>query len=212
MSRPNVHGLPQHLRKDERGYFLDYDIREGGIEKRKRVRLGLIPLAQAKKILAQHMQEIVDKKFLSVEGKATFDEAADSFLAFSSSRRKTFKRRPGCRALKAFFENRPLENLNPDIVEAFITKRREAGNCRLTGKALMGTTLNRDIGTLKTIVHRAMLNGRLIGDPIKGVRKFKEIPRNRVLEPEEYQRLLDHCSAPTRAHRPIGLFDRHEAG
>ena len=194
MSRPNVHGLPQHLRKDERGYFLDYDIREGDIEKRKRVRLGLIPLAQAKKVLAQHMQEIVDKKFLSVEGKATFDEAADSFLAYSSSRRKTFKNDAQVVGrLKAFFENRPLENLNPDIVEAFITKRREAGNCRLTGKALMGTTLNRDIGTLKSIIHRAMLNGLIDKDPIKGVRKFKEIPRDRVLEPDEYQSLLDHC-------------------
>ena len=194
MSRPNVHGLPQHLRKDGRGYFLDYDIREGEIEKRKRVRLGQIPLTQAKKVLAQHMQEIVDKRFLSVEGKTTFEVAADSFLSYSRSRRKTFKNDTQIVGrLKAFFGNRPLGSLNPDIVEAFIIQRREAGNCRLTGKALMGTTLNRDIGTLKSIVSRAILNGLIDKDPIKGVRKFKEIPRDRVLEPEEYQRLLGHC-------------------
>ena len=57
MSKPNVHGLPQHLRKDEAGYFLDYLVQDEGVKKRKRVRLGLIPLAQAKKILAQHTQD-----------------------------------------------------------------------------------------------------------------------------------------------------------
>ena len=49
MSRPNVHGLPQFLRKDEKGYFLDYFITEGGLRKRKRVRLGEIPVARPRR-------------------------------------------------------------------------------------------------------------------------------------------------------------------
>jgi integrase len=200
MSRPNVHGLPQHLRRDARGYFLDYSVLEGGIEKRKRVRLGQIPFAQAKKVLALHMQEIVEKKFLSVEKKATFDEAADSFLAYSRARRKTFKNDSQMVGrLKAFFGNRTLESLNPDIVEGFITQRLEAGNRQFQGKALAGTTVNRDIGILKSIIHRAILNGLIEKNPIRGVKKFKEIPRDRVLEPEEYQRLLDHCRPHIRA-------------
>ena len=28
MSKPNVHGLPNHLRKDGRGYFLDYLVQD----------------------------------------------------------------------------------------------------------------------------------------------------------------------------------------
>ncbi len=200
MSRPNVHGLPQHLRKDGRGYFLDYDVVEGGIEKRKRVRLGKVPLASAKKILADHMREIVEKRFLSVEGKTTFNEAADSFLAYSKARRKTFKNDAQIvERLKAFFGDKTLESLTPDIVEAFLTQRREAGNCRLKDHPLAGTTLNRDIGTLKSIINRAILNGLIEKDPIRGVRKFKEIPRDRVLEPDEYQRLLDHCKPYLKA-------------
>ena len=31
MSKPNVHGLPQHLRKDAKGYFLDYILDEGDV-------------------------------------------------------------------------------------------------------------------------------------------------------------------------------------
>src|SRR5258708_22671123 len=92
MSAPNVHGLPQYLRKDDAGYYLDYSLREGGRRTRKRVRLGNIPFVQAKKILAEHMQEIASGKFLtSVKLEATFTEAADSFLAYSEARKKTFK-------------------------------------------------------------------------------------------------------------------------
>ncbi len=47
MSRPNVHGLPQFLRKDEKGYFLDYNMREGGRRNRKRVRLWTYPLGES---------------------------------------------------------------------------------------------------------------------------------------------------------------------
>jgi hypothetical protein len=50
MSKPNVHGLPQHLRRDEGGYFLDYFVQEEGVRVRKRVRLGQIPLPQAKRV------------------------------------------------------------------------------------------------------------------------------------------------------------------
>jgi integrase len=200
MPKSNVHGLPQHLRKDDKGYFLDYDIQEGGLEKRKRVRLGMISLTEAKMILGVHMREIVQKRFLSVENRATFNEAADSFLAYSKSRRKTFKNDAQIVGrLKTFFGNRTLESLNPDIVEAFITQRREKGSCRSKGKALTGTTLNWDIGTLKSILNRAVLNGLIEKNPIRGVRKFKEIPRDRVLEPEEYQRLLEVCQPHARS-------------
>src|SRR5579871_804806 len=200
MSRPNVHGLPQHLRKDAGGYFLDYSVLEGGIEKRKRVRLGQVPLAQAKKVLALHMQEIVERKFLNVENTATFGEAADSFLAYSRARRKTFKNDSQIVGrLKAFFGNRSLESLNLDLVEAFIAERMDKGNRQFEGKALAGTIVNHDIGILKSIIHRAFLNGLIEKNPIRGVKKFKETPRDRVLEPEEYQRLLDQCRPHVKA-------------
>jgi hypothetical protein len=78
MSRPNAHGLPQFLRKDGKGYFKDYYIKEGGGKIRKRVRLGPISLVQAKKILAQNMIEMVEGKFLpSEKAMITFAEAAE---------------------------------------------------------------------------------------------------------------------------------------
>lgn len=193
MSRPNVHGLPQYLRKDGKGYFLDYYVKEGGGRARKRVRLGYMPLEKARRILAQHMQAIIEGELLVPERpKITFSEAADAFLAFSQSRKKSFKQdQMYTRNLKAFFGDKPLESLNLDSVESYLNWRRKEGNNHW--KELTGTTLNRDLACLKTIVRRALLNRQIDRNPLEGLRLFKEIPRNRTLTPEEYQRLLSHC-------------------
>jgi len=200
MSKPNVHGLPQHLRKDEAGYFLDYFVQEGGIRKRVRVRLGEIPLVQAKKVLAQHMQDIVGKKFLEPnKPKACFYEAADAFLAYSKSRKKSYTRDSyRVRLFKDFFGDRSLESFSPDLVEAFLVHRKKEGLLKRPDKPVADATLNLDIAILKTLVHRAVLNRMIDRDPIAGVKKFKPFSRSRTLEPEEYQRLLQNCSEHLR--------------
>ncbi len=196
MSRPNVHGLPQFLRKDDKGYFLDYFIREGGIRKRKRVRLGFIPLTQAKQVLSQHTREIVAGKFLAEEKpEVTFNEAADLFLAYSEARRKSHENDIFMvKRLKDYFGNRPLGTLTPDIVEGYLTQRRKAGNIAFSGKPLSNCTLNRDLGVLKCIMNRAVFNGLLEKNPIQKVRAYREESRDRTLTQEEYQSLLGYCS------------------
>lgn len=200
MAKPNVNGLPQHLRKDAKGYFLDYFVEAGGEKKRKRVRLGQIPAAQAKLILAKHMQEIVTGKFLA-EGKpeATFFEVADSFLGYSEARRKTYENDiQMVDRLKAYFGNRALKTFTADLVEGYLNHRRKVGNQapgkNRTGKPLSNSTLNRDLGILKCILNRAVLNGLMEKNPIQRVRAFKEVSRDRTLSPEEYQAFLSKCN------------------
>ena len=138
-----------------KGFFLDYFVEEGGVRKRKRVRLGQIPFAQAKLILAKHSLEIVTGKFLA-EGKPepTFFEAADSFMGYSEARRKSHKNDiQMVERLKAYFGNRALKTMTPDLVEGFLNHRRKNGNenpdNNLKGKPLANSTLNRDLGILK---------------------------------------------------------------
>ncbi len=190
MGKPNANGLPDHLRKDERGLFIDYFVQEGGIRKRKRVRLGHIPVAQARRVLAHHMESIVEEKFLAPEKpKITFNEAAQGFLAFSEARKKSFR----CdklivATLGEFFKNQPLESLSLDLVEAYVSLRKKQR------QTLKGSSLNREIACLKAIINRAIRNGQLEKNPIAGVKFFKETPRNRTLTPDEYKRLLEQCS------------------
>ncbi len=205
MSKPNVYGLPQHLRKDDKGYFLDYFIREGGLRKRKRVRLGQIPAVQAKRVLAQKMQAIVEQKYFdSDKPQTTFLEAADSFLAYSKARKKTFRNDAQIvERLKVYFGTRPLESLTVDLVDAYLIQRRQQGSQVKPGKTLKNATLNRDVACLKTIVSRAVLNRQLDRDPIVGLQRFKEQSRDRTLTPEEYQALLACC--PPHLHRIVEL-------
>ena len=205
MSKPNVHGLPQHLRKDDKGYFLDYFIREGGLRKRRRVRLGQVPAAQAKRVLAQQMQAIVEQKYFACEKpQTTFLEAAESFLAYSKARKKTFRNDVQMvKRLKAFFGTRPLESLTVDLVDAYLLQRREQGSQVKPGKTLRNATLNRDIACLKTIVSRAVLNRQVERDPIVGIQRFKEQSRDRTLAPGEYQALLNCC--PPYVRRVVEL-------
>lgn len=197
MSKPNVHGLPPHLRKDGQGYFLDYFIQEEELTKRKRVRLGQIPLAQAKKILARNLEAIVERKFLAPDKpKASFFEAADSFLAYSKARKKSYAQDERVIAgLKAFFGDRPLDGLTPDLVEEYLAHRQKQGHQRREGGSLSGCTLNREVACLKTILNRAILNRKIDRNPIQGIRRFKEYSRNRTLTQEEFQALLRHCAA-----------------
>ena len=108
-----------------------------GIRKRKRVRLGQIPLAQAKKVLAQHMQEIVEKKFLAVEKPkplSTRRRIPSWLIPGKKENLKNDAQMVG--RLKAFFGT-ALEKLNAGHRgSVHLTKRRKEGNCRLTGKAL----------------------------------------------------------------------------
>jgi integrase len=214
MAKPNAHGLPQHLRKDVAGYFLEYYLKEGGIRTRRRVRLGHIPLVQAKKILAQNMAEIVEGKFLASEkARVTFVEAADSFLAYSKSRKKSHRNDPPIVSrFKVFFGNRSLESLTPDLVEAYLIQRQQEGQLNHKGKPITGTTLNKEIACLKTIVRRAMLNGQIDRNPIFGVRKYKEVPRNRTLNPEEFQKLFESATPRMRPIIALGYYTGMRCG
>jgi integrase len=198
MSRPNVHGLPQYLRKDEKGYFLDYYVKEGGGRTRKRVRLGNIPLEKARRILAQHMLAIIEGELLAPKRhKVSFDEAADAFLDYSRSRKKSFRRDVQLVAhLKVFFGDCPLETLTLDRVEKYIVSRRSEK--QQAGREIKGATLNREITCLKTIVRRAVLNRQLDRNPLEGIKLFKEHSRSRTLTSDEYERLLSKCSGHLR--------------
>ena len=192
MSRPNKFGVPG-LRRDARGYFFDYLKVEEGIKKKKRVRLGHVPFQRAKQIVLKNIDDIVEQRFLAEKKPCiTFNQAADSFLAYSVSRKKSFKQDKYYVAnLKAYFGNKPLEILNLDLVDGYLKWRKETGKPK--GKELSSVTFNRDLACLKTIVRRAVLNRQIDRNPIEGVKLFKEIPRNRTLTDLEYQRLVQHC-------------------
>ena len=80
---------PKGLRKDLKGFFIDYYFKQGGLKRRKRVRLGNVSLEKAIRVLTKHEDAVAEGKFLGVgTPRYSFLEAADSFLQYSESRGK----------------------------------------------------------------------------------------------------------------------------
>jgi integrase len=142
------------------------------------------------------MQDMLAGRLLAGEKpEVTFNEAADSFLAYSQARKKTFRNdKLIIKRLKAYFGDRNLRSLNADILECYLSERRKIGHLKFSGKPLSNNTLNGELRLIKSIVNRAVFNGLLEKSLIKNVRGFKDVVRDRTLTDEEYEALLGQCS------------------
>jgi len=193
MGKPNANNLPEHLRKDAAGAFiLDFCVTlEDGSKKRIIKSLGKIPKALALKIRDKTMAEQAEGRYF--KAKVLFRRAADGFLEYSRSRKRSYKADTRTVAvLVEQFGDRTLDSLTPDAVENFLNVLRPKGP---KGRPLAPGTLNRYIACLKSIVNRALANNLIDRNPIRGVKLFKENNvRDRVLTRDEYQRLVEECS------------------
>lgn len=205
MGRKNVHGLPEHMRRRPDGsYYLDYYLtQEDGTKRRKQEDLGKIPLTSAKVILHKRLAELAEHKFMVRSPKVTFRDAAEGFLAYSRGRKRSHKQdAEKVEKLVAFFGDRPLDSLTPEIMEGFLNDLKQKGkrvSCRKgvapEWKPYKPATLNRYIACAKTIVNRAVANRKIDRNPLVGLKLFKESnARDRVLTREEYHQLLDECA------------------
>jgi integrase len=193
VGKPNAHGLPQHLRKDDKGYFLDYYLETDGIKRRKRVRLGLVSFELVKRVYAKHLEAMIENRFLAKKPTVTFDEAADEFMIYSRSRKKSYSSDViVMRNLRAFFQGLPLENLTLNRLERYFEFRRTQRERK--GYILSGSTLNREAACLRAIINRAVNNGQIEKNPLRAFKKFKEFPRSRTLIGDEYLRLISNCA------------------
>jgi integrase len=203
MGRPNALGLPQYLRRRSDGtYFLDYYVtREDGQRDRQLVVIGKVPKALAMKHWQAKIAELSEGRLR--KRRIKFSEAADSFVEYSKSRKRSWKGDVELTAkLKEHFKDAYLDALNPDSVERFLNALRKKGKTmpKREGREpehrpYKPASLNRYIACVKTIVNRAIANNLLDRNPIKGVKLFKENNiRDRVLTQEEYEALLAVCA------------------
>jgi integrase len=203
MGRPNAQGLPQYLRRRPDGtYFLDYYIsKEDGSRVRRLEVIGKVPKAVAIKCWQAKISDLAMGRLS--RRRIKFGEAADAFLEYSKSRKRSWVHDAQLVAkLKNHFGDTYLDAFNSDSVERFLNVLRKQGKKMplREGKSpeyrpFKPATLNRYIACLKTIVNRAIGNNLLDRNPIKGVKLFKENNvRDRVLTQSEYEALLAQCA------------------
>jgi integrase len=96
--------------------------------------------------------------------------------------------------LLPFFGDRLLKDITPALVEAYRQKPLSEQSGRTPTTLTAPATVNREIALFKTILNKAISNGKAERNPAKGVKQLKENnERDRVLSPEEFTRLLAYC-------------------
>ena len=86
------------------------------------------------------------------------------------------------------------KDITPALVEAYRQKRLSEPSGRTPTTLTAPATVNREIACLKTIFSKAVKNDKAERNPTQGVKMLKENnERDRILNPEEYARLLAHC-------------------
>lgn len=108
------------------------------------------------------------------------------------------------------FGDKLLKDITPATVEAYKQKRlcEVSGRCKkrkaeesgaadqTPAKLTAPATVNREIACFKVIFNRAVKNGKAEKNPSQGIKLLKENnERDRILAPEEYERLLVHATA-----------------
>jgi len=193
------------------GYFLDFQVFENGRNKRIREKLGQIPLKLAKTIRDQRMLELAQGKYLGLKPKVTFKEAADAFLDYARNRKRSWaKDQEMMKKLNDFFGDMPLDSIRPQVVEGFLRQLRPKGT---KGRPLKDATLNLHMALLKSIMNRAVVNGLVEHYPLRGLKLFKlDNQRDRVLGPDEFEKLRDCCPAHLKPIVTLAYFTAMRRG
>lgn len=105
------------------------------------------------------------------------------------------------------FGFRLLKDISPALVESYKQKRLAEPSGRTPTKTTAPATVNREITCLKVIFNKAVKEGKSDRNPAHGVKQLKENnERDRILTPEEYARLLAHCSPQVKSIVKMAYF------
>jgi integrase len=134
--------------------------------------------------------EIAEGKFLDLkrEKRHRFTEAAERFLRYSETNKKSFVRDRSIvnKYLLPHFGKKYLSDITSWDIEKYKANRKGQ---------VSAASVNRELSCLKTLFNKAILWGMTKENPVRGVKFFRENNRRlRFLMPDEIQLLLKHCA------------------
>lgn len=176
-------------------WFLDFTL------KGKRIRqYGGATKEQARNTLAkirvERLEERLGLRPAEAPAPIPFESFADEYLELYSKQNKRSWQRDKIMLdnLKRFFKGSSLQDIGPEQVERFKAQRKTEKVVRFKATKetpISPSTVNRELACLKTLFNKAEEWGRIEKNPIRAVRKFKEINgRERILSAAEAALLI----------------------
>lgn len=175
-------------------YWIEYRNSDG---MRRRERIGtnkaLAETTLMKRLVARAEGRLLDKK---KDDRIRFDQLAKWFLALPELKRKSsFDRdKRSLDKLSDFFKTRLASQITPALIEEYQAHRLKEKSYR--GGYTKPATVNREVACLKTLFNKAIRDGKLEKNPMRGVKLLAENnERDRVLSSDEWEQYKGHCPA-----------------
>jgi len=153
----------------------------------------------ADQALSIRKAEILQGKFNIEKLKPSprFGQFAEDFLEWSQANKRSFVRDQSLvKNLRGAFSGKLLSEITPWLIEKYKKDRQAA---TVHGRAIRPATINREVACLKRMFSKAIEWGQTAENPGAKVKLLREDNRmERILTPEEQQRLLAVCTDHSR--------------
>jgi integrase len=175
------------LYQREKSWYYDFMYRG----QRYRGCIGPVSKTIAKEIMAKKKAEAVKGRYELPSKKPSpkLDEFAKEYFAYYQSNRRPQslqRHKTAYRALYPTFGHQRLADISPLDIERYKRQRQ--------GTGVSGVTINRELALLKNVFSKAIEWEKVIDNPVKKVRLFREDnARTRFLTDEEETTLLAWC-------------------
>ncbi|MFC2142056.1 tyrosine-type recombinase/integrase [Acidobacteriota bacterium] len=185
-------------RQDARatGWYVEFS--HGG-KRIRRLAKGAETKTEAKAYLREIERQIDRGDFAPKKKKEVLLKVwAERYLEWSKLNKRSWKRdAASLKQLIPFFKGKLLKEISPFMIEDYKKMRRSK---------VSGSTVNRELSCLKHMLNLAIDEGLLLVNPVRKVRFFPEQNTiDRILSPEEKEKLLAHSNGLIRAAIVIGL-------
>lgn len=153
----------------------------------------------AEQALAARRGEIVQGRFnlQTVKRSPRFEDVAADYKAWARANiRSSVRVAQHLTRLGGYFRGKTLREITPWLVEKYKRDRLQGTVHR---RPIRPTTVNRELSCLRRLFNLAIQWGKTESNPVRGVKFFREDGRReRILSPEELQRLLAACTEHSR--------------
>lgn len=163
--------------------------------RRKRERIGpnkaLAETTFQKRMVERAEGRLLDKK---KDDRTTFSQLSKWYLQLAEvKRKKSFIRdERSIEKLSEFFGLKFVKEIKPSLVAEYQSLRLSEKSYR--GHLTKPATVNRETACLKTIFNKAIRDGKIERNPVRGVKLLRENnERHRVLSSEEWEKYQANC-------------------
>jgi integrase len=151
----------------------------------------------ARDLIAKRLVEIREQRLFDVkkEGKVSFEELTQDFLRFyqERNRRSLNRAETSIKHLSTFFGGKRIAEITPEAIEAYVRIRLQQHS--KLGRPTRPATVNRELAALSKMFNLAIRHKKADKNPMAAVERLQEHNvRDRVLSPEEFERLVEALS------------------